>query len=82
MIPRWQERASNESSGTPRRPATYGAHKTGPYFAMMQEPWRSRKDCPTCGVVETLDHSLLECPDSKQRVLWRLASDMLQAKRV
>ncbi|EJD35621.1 hypothetical protein AURDEDRAFT_25414, partial [Auricularia subglabra TFB-10046 SS5] len=60
--------------------AIHGALKIGAYFLKMPEPWRSKANCPTCGVVESLEHILLDCPDSKQHIIWGLVAEVFKKK--
>ncbi|EJD38392.1 hypothetical protein AURDEDRAFT_27869, partial [Auricularia subglabra TFB-10046 SS5] len=62
--------------------AIHGAHKIGPYFKNMPSPWKEIATCPTCGVEESMEHVLLDCPDSKQEVIWNLVKDFFAMKRI
>ncbi|EJD45706.1 hypothetical protein AURDEDRAFT_23913, partial [Auricularia subglabra TFB-10046 SS5] len=62
--------------------AVHGAHKIGSYFAKMPEPWKSMAKCPTCEVEESLEHILLECPDSRQEVVWELVKELFRQRRI
>ncbi|EJD34545.1 hypothetical protein AURDEDRAFT_38674, partial [Auricularia subglabra TFB-10046 SS5] len=55
----------------------HGAHKIGEYFEKMPEPWKSKSNCPTCHVTESMQHILFECPDSHQQVIWSLVQALL-----
>ncbi|EJD54176.1 hypothetical protein AURDEDRAFT_52004 [Auricularia subglabra TFB-10046 SS5] len=60
----------------------HGAHKIGEYFSKMPQPWKDYELCPTCNCVETMEHVLLECPDSRQEVIWDTVREFLARKRV
>ncbi|EJD35071.1 hypothetical protein AURDEDRAFT_37262, partial [Auricularia subglabra TFB-10046 SS5] len=60
----------------------HGAHKIGEYFTKMPEPWKSKSECPTCHVTESMQHILFECPDSHQQLIWSLAQSVLAKKEV
>ncbi|EJD49149.1 hypothetical protein AURDEDRAFT_59751 [Auricularia subglabra TFB-10046 SS5] len=58
----------------------HGAHKVGKYFRGMPEPWASYEKCPSCNVTESMEHIILECPDSAQELIWDLAREFLENK--
>ncbi|EJD49464.1 hypothetical protein AURDEDRAFT_59551 [Auricularia subglabra TFB-10046 SS5] len=60
--------------------AIHGAHKTGRYFAKMKLPWSDYADCPSCGVLESLEHILLECTHSGQERIWDLVAEIFKQK--
>ncbi|EJD50792.1 hypothetical protein AURDEDRAFT_28836, partial [Auricularia subglabra TFB-10046 SS5] len=62
--------------------AVHGAHKIGNYFRKMPSPWKEKADCPTCGTTETMEHILLDCPDSRQDIIWKLVKDHFRMRRI
>ncbi|EJD46020.1 hypothetical protein AURDEDRAFT_20743, partial [Auricularia subglabra TFB-10046 SS5] len=60
----------------------HGGHKIGDYFRAMPEPWRGKGMCPSCGVVESMEHILFVCPDSGQEVIWGLVKNFLARKKL
>ncbi|EJD39982.1 hypothetical protein AURDEDRAFT_20866, partial [Auricularia subglabra TFB-10046 SS5] len=60
--------------------AVHGAHKVGNYFRKMPPPWKEKADCPTCGTTETMEHILLDCPDSRQELIWALVKEHFEMR--
>ncbi|EJD38673.1 hypothetical protein AURDEDRAFT_32316, partial [Auricularia subglabra TFB-10046 SS5] len=60
----------------------HGAHKIGEYFRKMPERWRVKGDCPSCGVVESMQHILFECEDSGQHIIWKFVEGFLEKKKL
>ncbi|EJD42663.1 hypothetical protein AURDEDRAFT_28484, partial [Auricularia subglabra TFB-10046 SS5] len=62
--------------------AVHGAHKIGSYFHKMPSPWKEMAQCPTCGTEESMEHVLLDCPDSKQAVIWEQVGKFFKMRRI
>ncbi|EJD42138.1 hypothetical protein AURDEDRAFT_67864 [Auricularia subglabra TFB-10046 SS5] len=62
--------------------AVHGAHKIGSYFHKMPSPWKEMAQCPTCGIEESMEHILLDCPDSKQAVIWEQVGKFFEMRRI
>ncbi|EJD34055.1 hypothetical protein AURDEDRAFT_20949, partial [Auricularia subglabra TFB-10046 SS5] len=74
----WEGLRSKDLSRTVRNfmwKGIHSAHKVGEYFAKMPEPWRSKKDCPSCGTMESMEHILFACADSGQEDVWQMAGE-------
>jgi ribonuclease HI len=57
------------------------AHRTGPHFEKMKEPWKSWGKCPDEGDSESIEHIMLECTaESASDTVWRLAKDLWPGK--
>ncbi|EJD54705.1 hypothetical protein AURDEDRAFT_51216 [Auricularia subglabra TFB-10046 SS5] len=81
----WQGIRGNDMSRQVRNflwKAVHGAHKIGPYFEKMPSPWREMAQCPTCGTEESMEHVLLDCPDSKQAVIWEQVGKFFKMRRI
>ncbi|EJD51084.1 hypothetical protein AURDEDRAFT_57515 [Auricularia subglabra TFB-10046 SS5] len=76
----WQDLRSGSLTRQAREflwKAIHGVHKTGAYFKNMKQPWSDYATCPACGVEESLEHILLDCPQSGQQDVWVLVDDFL-----
>ncbi|EJD40384.1 hypothetical protein AURDEDRAFT_22438, partial [Auricularia subglabra TFB-10046 SS5] len=60
--------------------AVHGAHKIGNYFRKMPSPWKEMAECPTCKTTETMEHILLDCPDSRQDLIWSLVKEHFEMR--
>ncbi|EJD51921.1 hypothetical protein AURDEDRAFT_56341 [Auricularia subglabra TFB-10046 SS5] len=57
--------------------AIHSAHKIGAYFAKMPQPWKGYGTCETCGVTESIEHILTECPESRQEQIWSYVENFM-----
>jgi ribonuclease HI len=57
------------------------AHRTGPHFEKMKEPWKGWGKCPEDGDTESIEHIMLECrAEGAGSTVWRLAKDLWPGK--
>ncbi|KAI9058072.1 ribonuclease H-like protein [Trametes sanguinea] len=57
--------------------AIHGVHKIGSYWDNIPG-YEHRAMCTTCGVVESMDHILLECSAKCVQLIWDMCADMLR----
>ncbi|KAH9848340.1 hypothetical protein C2E23DRAFT_871291 [Lenzites betulinus] len=57
--------------------ALHGSHRVGAYWENIPE-YEVRAVCPVCGVLDSLDHILLECDAPGQGEVWGEARALLQ----
>ncbi|KAF6751799.1 hypothetical protein DFP72DRAFT_815935 [Ephemerocybe angulata] len=46
------------------------------------EKYKERARCPTCGITETAEHTLTECPSTGQKVIWNLVRKVFEMKGI